>query len=65
MDLKPFCGGLGERAPAVGLEPTTNALTARCSTIELHRNVGTIPKDFQEFTGATGGMVLSRVITHH
>ena len=25
-------------APAVGLEPTTNALTARCSTIELRRN---------------------------
>ena len=25
-------------APAVGFEPTTNALTGRCSTIELHRN---------------------------
>ena len=25
-------------APAVGLEPTTLALTAPCSTIELHRN---------------------------
>lgn len=25
-------------APAVGLEPTTNRLTADCSTTELHRN---------------------------
>ena len=25
-------------APAVGLEPTTLALTAPCSTIELHRS---------------------------
>ncbi len=26
-------------APAVGFEPTTNALTAHCSTTELHRNM--------------------------
>ena len=25
-------------APAVGLEPTTDRLTADCSTTELHRN---------------------------
>src|SRR3989338_976382 len=26
-------------APAAGFEPSTNALTAHCSTTELHRNV--------------------------
>ena len=31
-------GQKGKLAPAVGLEPTTLALTAPCSTIELHRN---------------------------
>ena len=30
---------VGKLAPQVGLEPTTRALTVRCSTIELLRNV--------------------------
>ncbi len=41
------CGAIDEKgkgmpkemAPAVGLEPTTLALTAPCSTIELRRNL--------------------------
>lgn len=37
----PFGNGMffSFKAPRVGIEPTTNALTARCSTAELSRNM--------------------------
>ena len=38
-EKRPGLGRFSFDAPAVGFEPTTNALTAHCSTTELHRNV--------------------------
>jgi hypothetical protein len=40
LESNAHCGATGSKlAPQVGLEPTTRALTVRCSTIELLRNL--------------------------
>ena len=38
-------------APEAGLEPATIALTGRCSTIELLRNIVLLPKDYNLLGG--------------
>ena len=42
------------RAPAVGIEPTTNRLTGDCSTTELHRNIKIIAKFVRKAIVACG-----------
>src|SRR5262249_33297038 len=48
--VAPIVSGTKEKAPQVGLEPTTLRLTAGCSAIELLRSNGT---DGAVFTGVT------------
>ena len=48
--LRPL-GQLSMMAPKVGLEPTTNRLTAGCSTTELLRNI--LPSDVLLLQGET------------
>ena len=49
-------------APEVGLEPTTRALTVRCSTIELLWNVKSL-LDFTNRSNVISGITYSRSIT--
>jgi hypothetical protein len=51
---KTLSGLVFVSAPAAGFEPATNALTAHCSTAELHRN-DTIIANYSEKGRGRGG----------